>query len=47
MPSGVTRFRAGDPAGSPLVTFDEVAVRVRLAFEKYKPAHTFIWWTGA
>lgn len=47
VPSGVSRFRAGDPAGSPLVTFDEVAVRVRLAFEKYKPAHTFIWWTGA
>ncbi len=47
VPSGVTRFRAGDPAGAPLITFDEVAGRVRLAFEKYKPAHTFIWWTGA
>jgi len=47
IPAGITRFRAGDPAGALLVTFDEVAVRVRLAFEKYKPAHTAIWWTGA
>jgi len=47
IPAGITRFRAGSPAGARLITFDAVAVRVRLAFEKYKPAHTFIWWTGA
>ncbi len=43
----ITRWRAGDRAGEPIVTFDDLAVRIRLAFEKYKPAHTAIWWTGA
>ena len=47
IPAGITRFRVRSRAGDPLVTFDDVALRVRLAFEKYKPAHTAIWWTGA
>ena len=47
IPAGITRFRVRSRAGDPLVTFDDVALRVRLAFEKYKPAHTYIWWTGA
>lgn len=47
IPDHITRFRAGDRAGNPVVTFDELAVRIRLAFEKYKPRHTAIWWTGA
>lgn len=47
MPSGIRRFRVRSRAGDRLVEFNDVALRVRLAFEKYKPAHTAIWWTGA
>ena len=44
LPDNMTRFRAGSACGTPLVTFDEVAQRIKWFFEKYKPAHTAIVW---
>jgi uncharacterized protein YmfQ (DUF2313 family) len=46
-PSHITRARCNSPCNAPLVGFDETGKRVWAAFNKYKPAHTAIWWTGA
>lgn len=46
LPSNIGMARAGDPCDVPLDSFDDTAIRVRLALEKYKPAHSFIYWTG-
>lgn len=47
LPADVTRFRAGSRCGTQLVTFSALAQRIRYFFEKYKPAHSAIFWTGA
>lgn len=46
LPSNVRRARIGDQVGDSLMVFDETAIRVRLALEKYKPAQSWIYWTG-
>lgn len=48
IPTEIERFRAGTGrAGDGLISFSALATRIRDYFEKYKPAHTFIWWVGA
>ena len=46
LPTNIRRARIGDHIGDLLMTFDETAIRVRLQLEKYKPAHSWIYWTG-
>jgi len=47
LPADVVRFRAGSHAGEQLITFTALGARIRYFFEKYKPAHSVIFWTGA
>ena len=46
LPSNIRRSRIGDFIGDRLITYDDTAIRVRLALEKFKPAHSWIYWTG-
>lgn len=42
----VNRFRCGGRVGERLITFSAAIYRVWWHFERYKPAHTHIFWTG-
>ncbi len=47
MPAEITRARCNSKCNAQLVEMDPSIEPVVLAFQKYKPAHTRIWWTGA
>lgn len=45
IPAEIHRMTCTDPCNSPLVTFSANVLPMALAFQKYKPAHTAIYWT--
>jgi len=44
-PAQIHRMDCNDECNSPLITFSSVVMPMVLAWEKYKPAHTAIYWT--
>ena len=41
----VSRMRCDDPCDSSLLTYTALGQRLRCLLQKYKPAHSRIWWT--